>query len=134
MPFVEEVASLAKPHSETTVVSTEATPLTTQAMLLLLPFVLGFSTTLVIMVLNQLVEGVQAIFGRRNAIPSGLGYGRTVAPRPYLPSPTPSGGVGLSFGQPAPVTATTRVPALSPVSVSHPTALTTESPRENGAD
>lgn len=36
----------------------------TQAMLLLLPFVLGFSTSLVIMVLNRLVDGVQSFFGR----------------------------------------------------------------------
>ena len=37
---------------------------TTQATLLLLPFILGFSTSLVIMILNRLVDGVQAFFGR----------------------------------------------------------------------
>lgn len=37
---------------------------TTQAVLLLLPFILGFSTSLVIMVLNRLVDAVQAFFGR----------------------------------------------------------------------
>ncbi len=38
--------------------------ITAQAMSLLLPFILGFSTSLVIMVLNRLVDGVQAFFGR----------------------------------------------------------------------
>lgn len=37
---------------------------TTQTMLLLLPFILGFSTSLVIMILNRLVDGVQAFFGK----------------------------------------------------------------------
>lgn len=37
---------------------------TEQAILLLLPFVLGFSTSLVIMILNKLMDGVQAFFGR----------------------------------------------------------------------
>jgi len=37
---------------------------TAQAMLLLLPFLFGFSTSLVIMVLNRLVDAVQAFFGR----------------------------------------------------------------------
>ena len=35
-----------------------------QAMLLLLPFVLGFSTSLVILVLNRLVDAVQTFFGK----------------------------------------------------------------------
>jgi len=35
-----------------------------QAMQLLFPFILGFSTSLVIMVLNRLVDAVQAFFGR----------------------------------------------------------------------
>jgi len=38
---------------------------TTQTLLLLLPFILGFSTSLVIMLLNQFVEAIQAFFGRR---------------------------------------------------------------------
>jgi len=36
-----------------------------QALYLLLPFLLGFSTTLVILILNRLLDGVQAIFGRQ---------------------------------------------------------------------
>lgn len=35
-----------------------------QAILLLLPFVLGFSTSLVIMILNRLVDGIQTFFGK----------------------------------------------------------------------
>jgi hypothetical protein len=38
--------------------------ITTQALLLLFPFILGFSTSLVIMVLNRLVDAVQAFFGK----------------------------------------------------------------------
>jgi hypothetical protein len=39
--------------------------LTLQAVLLLLPFVLGFSTSLVIMILNQFVEATQVFFGTK---------------------------------------------------------------------
>ncbi len=48
--------------------------LTTQAIFLLLPFVLGFSTSLVMLVLNQLVEAVQAFFGRRPATVSAAPF------------------------------------------------------------
>ena len=41
--------------------------LSKQALLLLLPFVLGFSTSLVIMILNRLVNAVQAFFGGSGA-------------------------------------------------------------------
>jgi hypothetical protein len=37
-----------------------------QSVLLLLPFILGFSTSLVIMILNQFVEAVQMFFGKRS--------------------------------------------------------------------
>ena len=37
---------------------------TTQAIMLLLPFILGFSTSLVILILNRLVEAVQGFFGK----------------------------------------------------------------------
>jgi hypothetical protein len=40
---------------------------TTQAVTLLAPFVLGFSTSLVIMVLNRLIDSVQAFFGTSQA-------------------------------------------------------------------
>ena len=40
--------------------------LATQSILLLLPFILGFSTSLVIMILNQFVEAVQTFFGKRS--------------------------------------------------------------------
>ena len=33
----------------------------------LAPFVIGFSTTLVFTIMNRLIEGVQAIFGRPNS-------------------------------------------------------------------
>lgn len=44
--------------------------LTTQAVTLLMPFAFGFSTSLVILVLNQFVDAVQTFFGRRtSAVP-----------------------------------------------------------------
>jgi hypothetical protein len=41
------------------------TGLTRQTILLLLPFVLGFSTSVVIVILSQLMDGIQVFFGRR---------------------------------------------------------------------
>jgi Sec-independent protein secretion pathway component TatC len=40
----------------------------TQSVLLLLPFILGFSTPLVIMILNQFVEAVQSFFGKKTVV------------------------------------------------------------------
>jgi hypothetical protein len=36
-------------------------------MLLLLPFIVGFSTSLVVVIMNRLVDGVQAFFGRNGS-------------------------------------------------------------------
>lgn len=47
------------------------TQLTAQALSLVLPFILGFSTPSVILILNQLVDAVQTFFGRRGA-PSAI--------------------------------------------------------------
>lgn len=38
--------------------------LSTQAIMLLLPFILGFSTSLVIMIMNRLLDAIQAFFGK----------------------------------------------------------------------
>jgi hypothetical protein len=43
---------------------------TLQAILLLLPFVLGFSTSLVILILNRAVDAVQSFFGRTQPPPN----------------------------------------------------------------
>lgn len=48
-----------------------------QILMLTMPFLLGFSTSLVILILNQLVESIQAFFGRRSGAarelePAGL--------------------------------------------------------------
>lgn len=43
-------------------------PLSTSALIMLLPFVFGFSTSLVIMVLNRLIEGGQAFFGKPSSV------------------------------------------------------------------
>jgi hypothetical protein len=41
-----------------------------RAAIILLPFILGFSTTLVIMILNRFVEAVQSLFGKNPAAPA----------------------------------------------------------------
>jgi hypothetical protein len=78
--FVEFIASISRggPLSE----NTQKITVTTQAMLLLLPFILGFSTSLVIMILNRLVDAVQAFFGR-----TGTGE-RVPAPSAQSQAPT----------------------------------------------
>jgi hypothetical protein len=50
--------------------STEVESIKPQAILLLLPFILGFSTTLVIMILNRFVAAVQTFFGAATERPS----------------------------------------------------------------
>jgi len=45
----------------------KASALTKQAVFLLQPFVLGFSTSVVILILNQMVDAVQTFFGRRSS-------------------------------------------------------------------
>jgi hypothetical protein len=42
----------------------DGSQVTTQAVMLLLPFILGFSTSLVILILNRLVDAVQGFFGK----------------------------------------------------------------------
>jgi hypothetical protein len=44
----------------------QVSELVSRSVLLLLPFILGFSTSLVIMILNQFVEAVQSFFGKRS--------------------------------------------------------------------
>jgi hypothetical protein len=57
-----------------------------QSLLLLLPFVLGFSTPLVIMILNQFVEGVGSFFGKKGAAPASTPVvGPSDAARPQEP-------------------------------------------------
>jgi hypothetical protein len=57
---------IAKPGSE----PTDASVLTREAVFLLLPFVLGFSTSVVILILNQIIEAAQVFFGRRPNSPA----------------------------------------------------------------
>jgi hypothetical protein len=72
--FCKEIAS----GSARAAANTANTKLAADAVLLLLPFILGFSTSLVIMVLNRFVDAVQTFFGRN----SGAAEAR--------PMPTPS--------------------------------------------
>ena len=77
--FIEEL------QKQRTSVLENASPSTIalESMLLLLPFILGFSTTLVIMVLNQFVEAVQAFFGKRSSPPP------VAVPASGVPTSTP---------------------------------------------
>ena len=59
----------------------------TTSITLLLPFVLGFSTPLVIMILNQSVEGVQTFFGKRSSPPPAVAPPAAAAPRPAAALP-----------------------------------------------
>jgi hypothetical protein len=65
-PFIVFIGKLATtsdmghPDSET------ASALVSKSILLLLPFILGFSTTVVIMILNRFVEAIQTFFGARS--------------------------------------------------------------------
>jgi hypothetical protein len=66
--FVEFIAGISRtaPGSDSALPQEKIT-VTTQALLLLLPFILGFSTSLVIMILNRLVDAVQSFFGKSGA-------------------------------------------------------------------
>ena len=58
--FLSFCSGIAKPIADG-----QTAVMTRQAVFLLLPFILGFSTSLVILILNQLIEAVQAFFGRK---------------------------------------------------------------------
>lgn len=62
--FMEFIAGISGRVIQRDGASSQPISVTAQALLLLLPFVLGFSTSLVIMILNRLVDAVQAFFGR----------------------------------------------------------------------
>lgn len=54
--------------------------LTVPAVMLVLPFILGFSTSLVILILNRLVTAVQGFFGQPSAAPSAVQAATPPAP------------------------------------------------------
>jgi hypothetical protein len=65
--FCKEIAKIGAAGAIDTGGKPDPSVLSQQAVLLLLPFILGFSTSLVIMILNQFIEGVQAFFGRKSS-------------------------------------------------------------------
>jgi hypothetical protein len=75
--FIMFIAFLLAPSDAT--LASDVSGLAQQSALLLLPFVFGFSTSLVIMVLNQFVDAVQTLFGKRsgasNSPPAGAAPG-----------------------------------------------------------
>jgi hypothetical protein len=62
--FIQFLSGIIEGKQGTTGAPPDSHALTVQALMLLLPFVLGFSTPLVIMILNRLIDAVQAFFGR----------------------------------------------------------------------
>ncbi len=66
--FREFIVAISRPPATGEMASPQRFTVTSQALLLLLPFILGFSTSLVIMILNRLVDAVQAFFGRTGSI------------------------------------------------------------------
>jgi hypothetical protein len=73
--FVDELRMGTKPATESLLVS--------RSVLLLLPFILGFSTSLVIMILNQFVEAVQSFFGKKSSsLPPAAPPAAPVTPPP----------------------------------------------------
>ncbi len=109
-PFQELIA---KPGSE----PTAASVLTKEALFLLLPFVLGFSTSLVILILNQMVEAAQVFFGRRPASPT-------------VPSPRPAANGDILYtGQSASKDErSAQSTASPPTAVPHAAAIPASSP------
>lgn len=83
VPFVRFVDELVRGSGDET-----PSALAVKSALLLLPFVLGFSTTLVIMILNQFVEAVQSFFGKRSSPPPAASPG--AAPPPVAGRPPAS--------------------------------------------
>jgi hypothetical protein len=67
--FIDHLSGRSEPKADPS-----GQDVTTQALLLLLPFVLGFSTSLVIMILNRVIVGVQAFFGttKEVALPASM--------------------------------------------------------------
>ena len=59
-----------------------ASALALKSVLLLLPFVLGFSTTLVIMVLNRCIDAIRAFFGKSTVISVAAGGHRAKVSAP----------------------------------------------------
>ncbi|MBV9456741.1 MAG: hypothetical protein JO141_04385, partial [Bradyrhizobium sp.] len=101
---------IAKPGTE----PTDASVLTKEALFLLLPFVLGFSTSVVILILNQMIEAAQVFFGRR-------------AGSPTVPPPRTAADSDISYtGQPSSRDARTPAPTASPPTAA-PDAATTAS-------
>ena len=81
--FISNIYNAPPPTSE----------LVMKSMLLLVPFLLGFSTTLVIMILNQSLDAVQTFFGKKSSPPPVAARGAqgplrtTTAPAPPTGSP-----------------------------------------------
>jgi hypothetical protein len=62
--FVQFITGIANGAPAAPTTESSGAEVTTQALRLLLPFILGFSTSLVILILNRLVEAVQGFFGK----------------------------------------------------------------------
>jgi hypothetical protein len=63
--FIGQLLSPNSTSSSAAGAATSAAGLTVESLTLLLPFILGFSTSLVIMILNRFVKSVETFFGQR---------------------------------------------------------------------
>jgi hypothetical protein len=61
--------------------TSSAPTLTTNTLILLLPFVLGFSTSLVIMILNQCIDAISVLFGKKSSSPPVISPPPTLSPQ-----------------------------------------------------
>jgi len=92
--FCRAIATYPTPVGPGTVINPDLSQSSVMKVIIfLIPFVLGFSTSTVILILNQLTDGVQSLFGRRSSqeprdvilppkepLPKTLGGGLTVEP------------------------------------------------------
>jgi hypothetical protein len=91
-----EASSLAKASADQASTKSENPSFTVSAVMLVAPFIFGFSTSLVILILNRLVTAVQSFFGQSSAaqstaLPERIAAVKASAPQPATASrPTSS--------------------------------------------
>jgi hypothetical protein len=77
----DQVATTASPAAGAT---SSNKGISLESTMLLLPFLLGFSTTLVIMILNQFVDAIQSFFGKKPSAPPSAPSAPAALPAPVV--------------------------------------------------
>ena len=83
--FIDFCGAILDPRAPGTTERPNTSTVTLQAGMLILPFILGFSTSLVILILNRFVDAVQSFFGRREGRDGGETKPQRRLPREGLP-------------------------------------------------